>query len=102
MTIYGDHAGLYLRAGWMSPLPLPEGLKATPPDDTTGNKPYATSDDIEHWCENQPEANLGLRMGTLKIDGVPHEVIGIECRRRRTRGAESRLVVPLPQDAVCA
>lgn len=78
MTIYGDHAGLYLRAGWMSPLPLPEGLKATPPDDTTGNKPYATSDDIEHWCENQPEANLGLRMGTLKIDGVPHEVIGID------------------------
>lgn len=78
MTIYGDHAGQYLRAGWMSPLPLPEGLKATPPDDTTGNKPYITHDDIEIWCENQPEANLGLRMGTVKINGVQHEVIGID------------------------
>lgn len=78
MTIYGDHAGQYLRAGWMSPLPLPEGLKATPPDDTTGNKPFATPNDIENWCEDQPEANLGLRMGTVKIDGALHEVIGID------------------------
>ncbi|RDH13403.1 phage/plasmid primase, P4 family [Tsukamurella pulmonis] len=77
-TIYGDHAGKYLRAGWMSPLPLPEGLKATPPDDTTGNKPYITHDDIEIWCENQPEANLGLRMGLVKINDVSYEVIGLD------------------------
>lgn len=77
-SIYGDHAGLYLRAGWTSPLPLPEGLKATPPDDTTGNKPYVNHDDIEHWCEVQPEANLGLRVNQVMIDGKAYEAFGID------------------------
>ena len=80
MTIYGDHASVYLQQGWSSPLPLPEGLKFPPPDDTTGNKPYVTENDIENWCEETPESNLGLRMSVVAIKGHDglFEVIGID------------------------
>lgn len=78
MTIYGDHAGPYLRAGWTSPLPLPEGMKYPPPDDTTGNKPYTAPHDIENWCEEIPGSNIGLRMPTVTVDGNKLEVLGID------------------------
>ncbi|AXH49786.1 DNA primase [Gordonia phage Pleakley] len=78
MTTYGDHAGLYLRQGWASPLPLPEGMKYPPPDDTTGNKPYVDPNDIENWAEEIPESNIGLRMPTVTIDGEKYEVIGLD------------------------
>lgn len=78
MTIYGDHAGVYLQRGWHCPLPIPEGLKSTPPDDTTGNKPYITEIDVENWCEEIPESNIGVRMPTVTIDGEKYEVIGID------------------------
>ena len=78
MTIYGDHAGLYLRAGWKSPLPLPEGMKYPPPDESTGNKPYVDAIAIENWCEDIPESNIGLRMPEVNLDGERFEVLGLD------------------------
>lgn len=78
MTVYGDHASVYLQQGWGSPLPLPEGMKYPPPDDTTGNKPAITPMDIENWCEEIPESNIGLRMSGLNVHGELFEVIGID------------------------
>lgn len=75
---YGDNAADYLRQGWDSPFPLPEGLKFPPPDDVTGNKPAITPNDIENWCEETPESNLGLRMSIVKIHGKPFETFGID------------------------
>ncbi|WGH20836.1 DNA primase/polymerase/helicase [Gordonia phage Commandaria] len=77
-SIYGDHAHLYLGTGWHCPLPLPEGMKYPPPDDTTGNKPYPTENDIADWVEEIPDANLGLRMPRFVLGGDAFEVIGLD------------------------
>ncbi|WGH22061.1 DNA primase/polymerase/helicase [Gordonia phage MerCougar] len=79
MTIFGDHATLYLDQGW-APLPLPEGLKATPPDDTTGNNPIPDENAVINWIEERPESNIGLRMPRfiLEEDDQAYEVIGID------------------------
>ncbi|WNM66092.1 DNA primase/polymerase/helicase [Gordonia phage Arti] len=77
--IYGDHADAYLAAGWHSPLPLPEGMKYPPPDDTTGNKPYPDENQINDWIEEIPESNLGLRMPRFTLGGeIKVEVIGLD------------------------
>ncbi|MDP0399185.1 phage/plasmid primase, P4 family [Tsukamurella strandjordii] len=74
-----DAASIYVDRGWTSPLPLPVGRKATPPDDTTGNKPYVDHDELGTlWTDADDRANLAVRMPVVDIDGVPHEVIGID------------------------
>ncbi|AXQ61373.1 DNA primase/polymerase/helicase [Gordonia phage Marietta] len=76
--IYGDHASTYLQRGWNSPLPLPEGMKYPPPDDTTGNKPYPDINRVYTWCDEIPESNLGLRMPQFTVDGMLYELLGID------------------------
>ncbi|KXO95208.1 hypothetical protein AXK58_10760 [Tsukamurella tyrosinosolvens] len=74
-----DAASIYVDRGWTSPLPLPQGRKATPPDDTTGNKPYPTREGLGAlWADADERDNLALRMPVADIHGVPHEVIGVD------------------------
>ncbi|MCZ4577773.1 MULTISPECIES: AAA family ATPase [Gordonia] len=71
---------LYLDAGWHCPLPLPEGMKYPPPDDTTGNKPYPDENEIPELWRGPVRPNLGLRMPRFvdAEDNTTWEVIGLD------------------------
>jgi hypothetical protein len=67
---YADAARDYLAAGW-APLPLPAGAKAPPPDGWTGrDAPWPSAADVETWCAERAEWNLGVRAprGVLGLD----------------------------------
>ena len=69
--LYADAVGEYWQAGWRGLLPLPPGKKYPPPLEWTGHgAPYPSWPDVMAWAEEQPDANLALRMppGVLGID----------------------------------
>ncbi|MCZ4536237.1 bifunctional DNA primase/polymerase [Gordonia terrae] len=68
----------YLDTGWHCTLPLPEGMKYPPPDDTTGNKPYPDANEITELWSGAVRPNLGLRMPRFTVDGNAFEVIGLD------------------------
>jgi Bifunctional DNA primase/polymerase, N-terminal len=68
--VYAAAAREYLSLGW-APIPLPPGEKSPPPTGFTGRgAPYPSGADVEAWCEDKPDHNVGLRMppGVLGID----------------------------------
>lgn len=68
--IYAAHAHEYRKKGY-SPLPLPAGQKASPPDGWTGiGAPMASGPDVQAWTETNADGNIALRL--------PDGVIGID------------------------
>jgi Bifunctional DNA primase/polymerase, N-terminal/AAA domain len=68
---FAKAARLYRDAGWAGVLPLPHGRKWPPPTGWTGADGAFPSDaDIQAWIEDQPHANIALRL--------PHDIIGID------------------------
>lgn len=69
-TGYSDAAPTYYQNGW-SPLPLPRGEKASPPEGTTGaSGRWPTVDEVELWATQYTNGNVGLRL--------PDTVLGID------------------------
>lgn len=67
---YLEHAVQHLAAGY-SPLPVPYGKKAPPPQGWTGaDAPMASRADVETWREDSPTANIAARLpaGVAAID----------------------------------
>lgn len=67
---YAEGAEVWSDAGW-SPLPLPPRQKASPPEGYTGAAGIdADAQQVATWIEQQPDANIGLRMpvGVCGID----------------------------------
>jgi AAA domain/Bifunctional DNA primase/polymerase, N-terminal len=72
---YGTAARRYQAAGW-SPLPLPPRKKKPPPAGWTGRAAQkASAADVEAWCEDHPDGNIGLWLppGTIGIDADPYK-----------------------------
>ncbi|MGN6413471.1 bifunctional DNA primase/polymerase [Flexivirga sp.] len=68
---YARAAPLYRAAGWPGVLPLPYGAKTPVPKGFTGTAGVDPSGaDVAAWCEDQPSANLALRM--------PADVLGVD------------------------
>ncbi|MFC9968503.1 AAA family ATPase [Nocardia ignorata] len=69
---YADIAHEYRAAGWRSVLPLPPGMKSSPPEGFTGHSAPPPDDaQVERWCaERPPNANVALRLpdGVLAFD----------------------------------
>jgi bifunctional DNA primase/polymerase-like protein len=67
---YARGACSYLAAGY-SPLPLPRGQKAPPPNGWTGqDAPMAWESQVQAWLTRFPDANVALRLppGVVGID----------------------------------
>lgn len=72
-----------LAAGW-SPLPLPEGQKASPPGGFTGaDGPMASGADVEEWATDPARARANTAVRT------PPDVIGIDVDAYKASGRES-------------
>lgn len=74
-TTYAHAHGIYRRAGWTGPLPLPAGAKWPPPDGFTGwHGAYPSGADSQTWVDDYPEyrdtGQLALRM--------PDDIVGID------------------------
>lgn len=70
-TPYGTSAADYWAAGWRGVIPLPRGAKVPPPDGYTGaGGIWPSYADVMAWAEDQPGANIALRL--------PPDVIGID------------------------
>ncbi|QTJ67946.1 AAA family ATPase [Rhodococcus sp. ZPP] len=70
-NMYGAFASQYLDAGWLSPIPLPQGQKFPPPTGWTGRTaPYPGRAQIEKWENECAAGNLGLRLhdGVIAVD----------------------------------
>lgn len=69
---FGELAPLYLRAGYVAPIPLPYGRKFPPPSGITGhhNTQPPTAEQIALWCRDRGEDGIGfvLQDGWLLID----------------------------------
>lgn len=68
---YIEEAEAVYASGLGSPLPLPYGKKERPPSGYTGaDAPMASWPDIIAWIEEQPEANIAIRLapGILGLD----------------------------------
>ncbi len=61
---YKDAALDYLRRGWLSPLPLPPGVKYPPPSGWTGGSaPYPDRARVKGWVTGEhSDGNLALRL----------------------------------------
>ena len=69
--IYARAAKIYRDHGWPGVLPLPPNQKAHPPaghTGTTGQDP--TDQQIDAWCQTNPDGNIALRLppGIIGID----------------------------------
>lgn len=68
MTVYAGAGRRYHGAGWGSPLPLPAGRKKPPPAGWTGyGAPMASAADVEAWCEEYPDGNIGMRLRPVVV-----------------------------------
>lgn len=71
MHPYGDNAEHYWSAGWRGILPLPPNRKEPPPYGYTGaNGEWPSFADVFAWAEENPSANIALRL--------PSNVLGID------------------------
>ena len=73
---YAATSRRYHAANWGSPLPLPPRRKKEPPKGWTGyNGPQASAADVEAWCEDHPDGNIGMRLGPgiIGIDVDAHK-----------------------------
>ncbi|MCD5419100.1 phage/plasmid primase, P4 family [Rhodococcus pyridinivorans] len=102
---FASTAAEYLRKGWAGPIPLPAKKKASPPTRWTGrNAPYADHDQIDSWLGEQKwkRANIGLRMGTVEVDGKTFEVLGIDVDHYEDVDAEGNPVQKRGYDELIA
>lgn len=75
------YAPQYWDAGWV-PLPLPHGLKKSPPTGTTGRGAREiTADQIQDWVHEDEDANIALRL--------PKNVVGLDFDLYKAEGRES-------------
>ncbi len=82
-TGYSDAAPVYYENGW-SPLPLPRGEKASPPEGTTGaSGRWPTVDEVQLWATQHTNGNVGLRL--------PDTVLGIDVDDYDGKGGGSSL-----------
>jgi len=68
---YATAASIYWAAGWRGTLPLPPRQKAPVPNGWTGARgEWPSRADVQAWIEEQPSANLALRLppGVIGID----------------------------------
>jgi hypothetical protein len=80
----------YFERGW-SPLPLPHGMKKSPPEGTTGaGAPLVFAPQIREWIERDENANIALRL--------PKNVIGIDvdAYKPNARATMERLTLLAP------
>lgn len=63
LGIYAEAAPRYWHKGWSGALPLPARRKQPPPEGYTGYTALTPSwPDIWEWCEQRPDANIGLHL----------------------------------------
>ncbi len=68
---YESAARDYVAAGWLSPLPLPVGLKGPPPTGYTGfDGAIPSAADVQTWIDTKGDSNVGIRL--------PANVVGID------------------------
>jgi hypothetical protein len=92
---YGDNAEHYWSAGWRGILPLPSNRKEPPPYGYTGaNGEWPSFADVFAWAEENPSANIGLRLPS-NVLGVDVDCYSGKVGRRTLDNAISRWG-PLP------
>ncbi|AQT79198.1 hypothetical protein B1R94_07835 [Mycolicibacterium litorale] len=75
-TPFGSTAPLYRKAGWFGTLPLPPGLKNSPPTGYTGyGAAWPEPATLAEWVAKRPNGNICLRLAGVDSE---HEVIGID------------------------
>lgn len=68
---YADAVHAYIERGWTPPLPIPHAKKSPPPAGFTGGgAQIPTSEQVEIWRRDRPDANLALYLadGLLCVD----------------------------------